>query len=64
MSMWLDYKHSLNEGSIRSVTEVLNVCIKKHFGLNPNLEKIKQRLILYDGKVFPNVCKIFQVIVI
>lgn len=28
---------------------------------NANLEQIKQHLTLYDGKVFPNFCKMFQV---
>ncbi|XP_025405922.1 uncharacterized protein LOC112680132 [Sipha flava] len=35
--------------------------LKNILGENSSLEEIKQHLILYDGKVFPNFCKMFQV---
>lgn len=37
--------------------------LKNILGENSSLEEIQQHLTLYDGKVFPNFCKMFQVAV-
>lgn len=37
--------------------------LRNILGENSSLEEIKQHLTLYDGKVFPNFCKMFQVAV-